>query len=73
MDRILLIVFGTLSLLGLGLGALSVWMAMRLARKPQASELALAGWSIAALIGLTIGGMSLAYFVIPILINHLRS
>lgn len=73
MDRILLILFGTLTVVGLGFGTLSVWMAMRVARRPKASELALAGWSIGALLGLTVGGMSLAYFVIPILLHQLRS
>lgn len=71
MDRILLIIFGVLSVIGIGFGAFSMWMAMRAARRPKTSELTLAGWSIGALIGLTVGGMSLAYFVIPILLNHL--
>lgn len=73
MDNFLLAFFGIFSLLGLGFGALSTWMAMRTARKPKASELALAGWSVGALLGLTAGGMSLAYFVIPILLHHWRS
>ena len=73
MDNILLAIFGTLSLLGLGFGAFSTWMAMRIARKPKSSELALAAWSVGALVGLTVGGMSLAYFVVPILLHHLRS
>ena len=73
MDRILLIVFGTLSVIGIGFGALSIWMAMRAARNPKTSELTLAGWSIGALVGLTVGGMSFAYFVIPIILHHLRS
>lgn len=73
MDNILLAIFGTLSLLGIGFGALSTWMAMRAARNPKSSELALAGWSVGALVGLTAGGMSLAYFVIPILLHHWRS
>jgi amino acid transporter len=71
MDRILLIVFGSLSVLGMGFGAFSTWMAMRAARKQKASELVLAAWSIGALIGLTVGGMSLAYFVVPIILHHL--
>jgi hypothetical protein len=73
MDNVLLAVFGTLSIFGIGFGAFSTWMAMRAARDPKSSELALAGWSVGALLGLTAGGMSLAYFVIPILLHHWRS
>lgn len=73
MDNILLAVFGTLSFLGIGFGVLATWMAMRAARKPNSSEIALAGWSLGALVGLTAGGMSLAYFVIPILLHHWSS
>ena len=72
MDRILLIVFGTLSFPGLFFGALAVYMAVRAAKKKDA-ELSMAMWSVAAIAGLAIGGMSLAYFVIPIVLVHLQA
>ncbi len=72
MDSILLVVFGGLSLVGIGGGTLCTYLAMRAARNPKTSELTLAGWSIGALAGLTVGGMSLAYFVIPIILHQLR-
>jgi hypothetical protein len=39
------------------------------AKKPD-GELKMAFWSFGALAGLVFAGMSFAYFVVPILINH---
>jgi len=47
-------------------------MAVRAAKKKDA-ELSMAMWSVAAIAGLAIGGMSLAYFVIPIVLVHLQA
>jgi hypothetical protein len=69
-DNILLIVFGTLSLLALAVGGLAIHLAMKNVRK-NGSELRMVFWAFLALAGLTFGGMCLAYFVIPILLNHL--
>lgn len=71
-DRILLIVFGTLSTLGLLVGALGVYFAMKSARK-QDGEIGMALWSMAALAGFTVAGMCWAYFLVPILMNHLSN
>ncbi|HTP80163.1 MAG TPA: hypothetical protein VMM57_07145 [Bacteroidota bacterium] len=70
MDRILFLVFGVLSTLALAFGVLSVYKAVKSARKKD-GELAMAFWSIGALAGLTFAGMCWAYFLIPIIVAHL--
>jgi hypothetical protein len=42
---------------------------MKNAKKPD-GELKMAFWSFGALAGLVLAGMSFAYFIIPILLNH---
>jgi hypothetical protein len=42
---------------------------MKNAKKPE-GELKMAFWSFGALAGLVFAGMSFAYFVVPILLNH---
>ena len=69
-DRILVIVFGALTAIALAVGALGVFFAVRSAKKKDA-ELRMAAWSIVALAGLTFAGMCTAYFLLPILANHL--
>ena len=69
-DNILLIVFGILSLLALLIGCVAVSFAMKSARKSD-GELKMAFWAFVALAGFTFGGMCLAYFIIPIVLNHL--
>ncbi len=69
-DNLLLIVFGTLSLIAIAIGGLAIYLAMKNVRK-NGSELRMVFWAFLALAGLTFGGMCLAYFVIPILMNHL--
>ena len=68
-DNILLIVFGTLSALGVVFAALCLVFAVKNAKKPE-GELKMAFWSFGALAGLVFAGMSFAYFVIPILLNQ---
>ena len=68
-DRILLIVFGTLSGIGLIAAALCLVFAVKSARKPD-GELKMALWSFGSLAGLVFAGMCFAYFILPILINH---
>ena len=70
MDFILTMVFGTLTLLALLFGLMSLYFALRNARKKD-GELAMAFWAVGALAGLSFAGMALAYFLIPIALNHL--
>ena len=70
-DRILVIVFGTVTAIGLVVGAVGVILAVRTARKKEGGELMMAFWSMIALAGLTVSGMCAAYFLIPILVAHL--
>ena len=69
-DRFLFIVFGVLSTIALGVGALGVYQAVRIAKK-HGSEIKMALWSFVALAGLCFAGMAWAYFLIPIILNHL--
>ena len=69
-DNLLLIIFGTLSTLALGVGILGVYLAMKAAKKND-GEVKMALWSVVALAGFTVAGMSWAYFLIPILLNRL--
>ena len=69
-DSILLIVFGILALLSLAFGAMSLYFAVKNAKKPD-GELKMAFWSFGALAGLVFAGMASAYFLLPILFRHL--
>ena len=72
MDNILLVVFGTLSAIGLSFGSLCTWMAIRAAKaNKKDADVAMALWSIGAVAGLAVGSMSFAYFVLPILWDRL--
>jgi hypothetical protein len=67
-DRLLLIIFGILSTLALGVGILGVYLAMQAARKNE-SEIKMALWSVLALAGFSFAGMAWAYFLIPLIIH----
>jgi heme/copper-type cytochrome/quinol oxidase subunit 3 len=69
-DNLLLIVFGILSTVGLLVGGIALYFAMKSAKKKE-GELMMAFWAFIALAGLTFAGMSWAYFIIPILANRL--
>jgi heme/copper-type cytochrome/quinol oxidase subunit 3 len=69
-DNLLLIVFGILSTIGLLVGGIAIYLAMKNAKKKD-SELMMAFWAFIALAGLTFAGMCWAYFLIPILANRL--
>ncbi len=69
-DNFLLIFFGILSTLGLAVGILGVYLAVKAAKKSD-GEVKMALWSVVALAGFTLAGMSWAYFLIPIIINRL--
>jgi heme/copper-type cytochrome/quinol oxidase subunit 3 len=69
-DNLLLIVFGILSTIGLLVGGIAIYLAMRSAKRTD-GELMMVFWACVALIGLTFAGMCWAYFIIPILANRL--
>lgn len=69
-DTVLLIVFGILSGLGLAVGAVGFGLAIKHSKKPE-GEVKMALWAIMGLAGLVLAGMSWAYFLLPILWNHL--
>lgn len=69
-DNLLLIVFGTLSAMGLAFGGLSLYFAIQHAKKKE-GEIKMALWSFGMLAGLVLAGMSFAYFIIPIILHHL--
>jgi hypothetical protein len=71
-DKLLLAVFVPITLIGLLGGILCTYFAFKSARKSD-GELGMAFWSLGALAGFTVSGMTLAYFVIPILWLHLTS
>ena len=69
-DNILLIVFGVLSTLALVVAGFGLYLAVKNAKKKD-GEIKMALWSFVALAGFVFAGMCWAYFLIPILINHL--
>lgn len=69
-DNLLLIVFGILTTMGIAFGGLSLYFAIQQAKKKD-GEIKMALWSFGALAGLVLAGMSMAYFIIPILLHHL--
>jgi hypothetical protein len=69
-DNALIMVFGILSTIGLLIGGMAVYFAMKSAKKTD-GELMMAFWSVIALAGLTFAGMCWAYFLIPIIMNRL--
>jgi uncharacterized membrane protein YozB (DUF420 family) len=71
-DSIFLIIFGILSTLSLALAGMAMYFAVKNA-KAKDGEIKMALWSFVALAGFVFAGMCWAYFLIPILINHLFS
>ncbi len=69
-DNILLIVFGTLTFVSLAFGGICIYFAVMNAKKNE-NEIKMALWSFGALAGLVFAGMCSAYFLIPIIANHL--
>lgn len=69
-DNILLLVFGILSTLSLAIAGTALYFAVKNAKKKE-GEIKMALWSFIALAGFVFAGMCWAYFLIPILINHL--
>jgi hypothetical protein len=71
-DKTLLLIFGILSTLSLALAGMAMYFAVKNAKKRD-GEIKMALWSFVALAGFVFAGMCWAYFLIPILINHLFS
>jgi hypothetical protein len=69
-DSLIFTIMLPLSLIALIVGGLGVYFAVQNAKKNE-NELKMAFWSVIALGGLTFGGMCWAYFIIPIIANHL--
>ena len=69
-DNLLLAVFGILSTLALVIGVFALYLAVKNAKKKE-GEIKMALWSFVALAGFVFAGMCWAYFLIPILMNHL--
>ena len=69
-DKILLMVFGVLSTLSLVVAGTGMYLAVKNAKKKD-GEIKMALWSFVALAGFVFAGMCWAYFLIPIIINHL--
>jgi hypothetical protein len=64
------IFFGTLSGIALIVAGVCLYFAIKSAKKPE-GEVKMALWSFGALAGLVFAGMCFAYFLIPIILNHL--
>jgi hypothetical protein len=71
MDNIILIVFGPLSVLALGLGIASFWMATKHAKRPN-GEGKMITWAIVGLAGFIFSLTSFVYFILPILVARLQ-
>jgi uncharacterized membrane protein YozB (DUF420 family) len=69
-DNVLLIVFGVLSTISLAVSGTALYFAVKNAKKKE-GEIKMALWSFVALGGFVFAGMCWAYFLIPILVNHL--
>ena len=66
LDRALLLLFGTLSLLGLTASALCFRKALKVANQRD-GDVKMFFWSVGAMTGLILAGVSVAYIVLPIL------
>ncbi|MFH0988951.1 MAG: hypothetical protein V1799_02935 [bacterium] len=71
-DNILIAVFGVISLIGFAIGGICFYFAIQNAKK-NGNEITMALWSFGGLAGIVVAGMCWAYFLIPILYNHITS
>ncbi|MBI2430253.1 MAG: hypothetical protein HYV29_15930 [Ignavibacteriales bacterium] len=69
-DQIVFTVFLVISILSLALGILSGYFAYRNSHKIE-NELKMVFWGIGAIAGLVFGGLCWAWFLIPIILNHI--
>lgn len=71
-DSLLVIVFGSLTVLSLGLGVVGVYLAYKNSVKFE-NEVKMVLWGIIGVGGFVFGGMCVAYFLLPILFQHLKN
>lgn len=69
-DKIVFAVFITLSVVSVSFGLLAAYLAYRNSQKVE-NELKMVFWGIGAIAGLVFGGLCWAWFLIPIILNHL--
>jgi hypothetical protein len=69
-DNIVFVVFLTLSLFSLSFGILAGYFAYRNSHAIE-NELKMVCWGIGAIAGIVFGGLCWAWFLIPIILNHL--
>lgn len=69
-DQIVFTVFLAVSILSLAFGILSGYFAYRNSHKIE-NELKMVFWGIGAIAGLVFGGLCWAWFLIPIILNHI--
>jgi Na+/H+-translocating membrane pyrophosphatase len=69
LDLILFVVFSTMALGGVLGAILCLRRGMRAAERSN-GELAMVAWTVGALAGLVVAGMSTAYILLPILFGH---
>ena len=69
-DKIVFTVFIVLSLGSIGFGILAAYFAFKNSHKME-NELRMVFWGIGAIAGFVFGGLCWAWFLIPIILNHL--
>lgn len=69
-DNIVFAVFFTLSLLSTAFGIVAGYFAYRNSHKIE-NELKMVAWGVGAIAGLVFGGLCWAWFLIPIILNHI--
>lgn len=69
-DQIVFAVFLTLSILSLAFGIIAGYFAYRNSHKME-NELKMVFWGIGAIAGFVFGGLCWAWFLIPIILNHI--
>jgi hypothetical protein len=69
-DKIVFIIFITLSIGSIAFGSLAAYLAYKNSQKIE-NELSMVFWGIGAIAGFVFGGLCWAWFLIPIIVNHL--
>ena len=69
-DKIVFTVFIALSLGSIGFGIISSYFAFKNSQKVE-DEIKMVFWGIGAIAGFVFGGLCWAWFLIPIILNHL--